>query len=110
MISAAGAGPDPIPYKQLNKPKLVNAIRYCLTPEVTEAAQDVANKMMHDRGVQAAVASFHKRLPRMTECDVLPEFPASWTYMKGKRQVHLSKVAAEILAENNALDPAKLKQ
>ncbi|KAJ6030987.1 hypothetical protein N7540_001719 [Penicillium herquei] len=109
MISAAKAGPEPIPYKQLNISNLVQAIRFCLTPEATHAAQGVANKMQQDQGVEAAVASFHRNLPRMTECDVLPQFPAFWRYKKGKRQYHLSKVAAEILAENHVLDPTKLK-
>ena len=109
MTSAAHAGPDPIPHKQLNVPNLVHAIRYCLTPEATHAAQDVANKMQQDQGVKAAVASFHRHLPRLTECELLPQFPASWRYKKGKRTYHLSKVAAEILAENHVLDPSKLK-
>ncbi|KAJ6026609.1 uncharacterized protein N7446_004791 [Penicillium canescens] len=68
MTSAAHAGPDPIPHKQLNIPNLVHAIRYCLTPEATRAAQDVANKMQQDQGVKAAVASFHRHLPHVTEC------------------------------------------
>ncbi|KAJ5724974.1 uncharacterized protein N7483_006331 [Penicillium malachiteum] len=109
MISAAEAGPDPIPYKQLNVSNLVQAIRYCLTPEATHTAQGVANKMQQDQGVEAAVASFHRNLPRVTECDVLPQFPACWRYKKGNRRYHLSKVAAEILAENHVLDPTKLK-
>ncbi|KAJ5727467.1 hypothetical protein N7493_005287 [Penicillium malachiteum] len=109
MISAARAGPDPIPYKELNISNLVDAIRYCLTPAATAAAQHIATKMRQDQGVAAAVASFHRHLPSMAKCDVLPQFQASWTYKKGKKRYHLSKVAAEILAENNALDPAKLK-
>lgn len=109
MVSAAEAGPDPIPHEQLSTPSLVHAIRYCLTPKATHAAQDIASKMQQEQGVKAAVASFHRHLPHLTECELLPQFTASWRYKRGKRRYHLSKVAAEILAENHVLVPSKLK-
>jgi hypothetical protein len=65
--------------------------------------------MRQDQGVKAAVASFHRHLPRLTECELLPQFPASWMYKRGKRRFYLSKIAAEILAANHVLHPEKLK-
>ncbi|KAJ9271916.1 CAZyme family GT1 [Paecilomyces variotii] len=110
MVSAARAGPDPIPQKLLSGPSLAQAIRYCLTPEAVQAARDIAIKMRGEDGVQAAVASFHRHLPQgLVECDILPQFPACWRYRKGKRRYRLSKIAAEILVEKNMLDHKKLK-
>lgn len=110
MIAAARAGPSPIPHKLLDVPTLVRAIRYCLTPEAVHAARDIAVKMQQEAGVKAAVASFHRHLPKgLIECDVLSQFPACWRYKQGRRSYHLSKVAAEILVENKILDPKKLK-
>ncbi|KAJ5752138.1 hypothetical protein N7520_009055 [Penicillium odoratum] len=109
MISAARAGPDPIPHKQLNISRLVQAFRYCLTPQAIRAAQVIASGMQQEDGVKAAVASFHKHLPRLVACELLPQLPASWKCKKGKKRYYLSKVAAEILVENNLLDVKKLK-
>ncbi|KAJ5088860.1 hypothetical protein N7456_012476 [Penicillium angulare] len=109
MISAARAGPDPIPYKQLNVSNLVHALRYCLTSEARQAAHIIANKMQKEEGVKAAVASFQRHLPHFAECALLPQFPACWRYKKGKRRLYLSKVAAEILIENGMIETKKLK-
>ena len=110
MVSTAGAGPDPIPYKQLKVAALGQAVRFCLTPEAVRSAQGIAAKMRQDDGVKTAVASFHRNLPQdLVECDLLPEFPACWRYRLGKKRLRLSKIAAEILVEKNLLDVIKLK-
>ncbi|KAJ5170112.1 uncharacterized protein N7500_002895 [Penicillium coprophilum] len=110
MVSAAGAGPDPIPYKHLKVTALVQALRFCLTSEAVRSAKSIAAKMQQDEGVKTAVASFHRNLPQgLVECDLLPKFPACWRYRLGKKEYHFSKVAAEILAERNLLDVKKLK-
>lgn len=110
MVSAAGAGPDPIPYKQLKVATLAQAVRFCLTTEAVRSAQGIAAKMQQDEGVKTAVASFHRNLPQgLVECDLLPEFPACWRYRLGKKRFRLSKIAAEILVEKNLLDVKNLK-
>ncbi|KAJ6190941.1 hypothetical protein N7519_000962 [Penicillium mononematosum] len=110
MVSAAGAGPDPIPYKQLKVATLAQAVKFCLTPDAVRSAQGIAAKMQLDEGVKTAVASFHRNLPQsLVGCDLLPEFPACWRYRLGKKRFRLSKIAAEILVENNLLDVKKLK-
>ncbi|OQE14800.1 hypothetical protein PENFLA_c035G07213 [Penicillium flavigenum] len=110
MVSAAGAGPDPIPYKQLKVATLAQAVKFCLTPKAVRSAQGIAGKMQQDEGVKTAVASFHRNLPQgLVECDLLPEFPACWRYRLGKKRFCLSKIAAEILVEKNMLDVKKLK-
>ncbi|CAI7674501.1 unnamed protein product [Penicillium discolor] len=110
MVSAAGAGPDPIPYKQLNVNALAHAVRFCLTPEAVRSAQGIAAKMEKEKGVKTAVESFHRNLPKgLVECDLLPQFPAVWRYRLDKKRFRLSKVAAEILVEKDLIDVKKLK-
>lgn len=102
MIAAAGAGPKPIPHKELSVTNLANAIRYCLSDEAIGAAASIARKMQSESGVQAAARSFHANLPAESlQCDLLPGFPAVWSYKKGRRRLKLSKLAAEVIRSEN---------
>ena len=47
MIHKAGAGPEPIPQKELSTEKLVEAIKFAISPEAKEAATTFAQKI-HD--------------------------------------------------------------
>jgi hypothetical protein len=116
MVAAAGAGPAPIPQKQLNATNLAEAIRFCLTSEASDAAQRMAAQMRSENGVARAVASFHANLPldRM-RCDVQPHLAAAWCLKSktesGHRQIKLSKEAAEILlAESRVKKLTHLKR
>ncbi|KAF6843733.1 UDP-glucose,sterol transferase [Colletotrichum musicola] len=98
MVANAGAGPRPIPHRQLNAENLAKAIRYCLSPQAVTAAQAIAAKMGSERGVKAAVDSWWKQLPReRMQCDLVPSQPAAWVYNKSKKPIKLSKMAAEVL-------------
>ncbi|KGO62065.1 UDP-glucuronosyl/UDP-glucosyltransferase [Penicillium expansum] len=110
MVSAAGAGPNPIPYKDLKIESLAHGVRFCLTPEAVRSAQEIAVKMKREDGVKTAVASFHRNLPKgLVECDLLPGSPAVWRCRLGKKRFCLSKLAAEILVEKNLVEVKKLK-
>lgn len=102
MIAAAGAGPSPIPQKQLTLENLADAVRLCLKPVVKEAAQNIAERMASERGVEAAVQSFHANLPLETmQCPLMPTSVASWLYKKNNMK--LSKLAAQLLIENGSI-------
>ncbi|KAJ6163999.1 Sterol 3-beta-glucosyltransferase [Penicillium chermesinum] len=111
MVSKAGAGPDPIPHAELTAENLANAMQFCLTPEAAAAAQGIAAKMQHETGVATAVNSFHRNLPldRM-RCSIMPNQPAVWEYKKGKQSLTLSKVAVNILVENNKIEVSRLER
>lgn len=110
MVAAAGAGPSPIPHKDLNVDTLAEGIRYCLTERATTAASTIAIKMGSEIGVQAAVSSFHRHLPlELLPCDICPGQTAVWSYSTGYRKVKISKLAAAQLIAQNLLDPKKLK-
>ncbi|KAK8159043.1 hypothetical protein BKA80DRAFT_344774 [Phyllosticta citrichinensis] len=99
MVAAAGAGPSPIPHRQLDSWILAEAITYCLTPEASDAAQGIAAKMRADNGAENAVHSFHAHLPlERIQCDLIPNRPAFWLYKKGKTRMKLSKLAAGLVA------------
>lgn len=110
MIAKAGAGPEPIPHASLKPELLASAIQFCLTPEASAAAQEIAIKMQADSGVTAAVDSFHRHLPldRM-RCSIMPDQVAVWRYKDGKQRLILSKTAAEILIEHNKIDSQNIK-
>jgi len=98
MVHTSGAGPAPIPFKQLNTQNLADAIRFCLTPEASTAAQQIADKMARESGVRRAVASFHANLPmKNMRCDILSNLPAVWLYERKGKSMKLSKMAAEML-------------
>lgn len=111
MVAAAGAGPKPIPQKQLNSTNLAEAIRFCLSPEASEAAMGLADQMASESGVRRAVASFHANLPLDTmRCDISPNRPACWTLKKGGRTMKLSKAAAGIIVDNSKVEWSDLKR
>jgi len=110
MVANAGAGPSPIPYKALRVQNLAEAIQYCLTEEALHSATNIASKMRTESGVQTAVDSFHRGLPQeLLKCDILEGQSAVWTYKRGRRQIKLSRVAAQILSEHLKLDLKKLE-
>ncbi|KAL6406718.1 hypothetical protein AUP68_09521 [Ilyonectria robusta] len=110
MVAAAGAGPKPIPQKSLTVETLAAAIRFCLTPEAADAAQEIAAKMKTESGVKAAVSSFHANLPtRYLECDILKGYPAAWAFKKGRTRITLSKVAAEILSTHLKIEFSRIQ-
>ncbi|GKT83915.1 sterol glucosyltransferase [Colletotrichum tofieldiae] len=101
MVAIAGAGPKPIPHKQLNAQNLADAIRFCLTPEAAAAAGKVAAKMKTENGVATAAKSFHANLPlEILQCDIFPDQPAVWEFKRGKKHMKLSKRAAGVLLDH----------
>lgn len=118
MVAAAGAGPKPIPQKQLNDQNLAAAIKYCLSPEAARAASDMSAKIRAENGIKMAVESFHKQLNlrygTLQQCDILPDQPAVWKFKAPKSSMgppvlRISKLAAEVLNQRGDLDKGKLK-
>jgi hypothetical protein len=63
MISNAGAGPAPIPPKQLNAKVLAEAIAFTQSETAQNAAQRMGEIIRSENGVERGVASFHRHLP-----------------------------------------------
>ena len=110
MVAAAGAGPKPIPQKQVSVDRLVDAIRFCQSDEARKAAAALSAQIKREDGVQAAVRSFHASLPlEKLKCDFLPERPACWHMRLGGQRFKMSRTAAEILIRDSGLTPENLK-
>ncbi|KAF9874750.1 sterol glucosyltransferase [Colletotrichum karsti] len=114
VVANAGAGPLPIPQKELTVERLSTAIQFCLSPEANQAVSRVADVMRQERGVDAAVASFHRNIPATSlTCDFLPDQPAAWTYetksKSGRKHLKISNQAASYLIEAKKLKANDLK-
>lgn len=110
MVAAAGVGPNPIPYKFLTADSLATSIQFCLSPEVKKPANTIAQKLRASSGVRNAVRSFHAQLPMVQiRCDILCDQPAVWSYKHRGRELKLSGITAEILAQYLKIDRKKLK-
>ena len=104
IIARAGAGPIPIPHKQLTVDKLSDAIEMALKPSTQKQAQIIGDKMQKESGVRDAVRSFHKHLDVKTlRCSMCPSRPAVW-HLK-HTDIGLSAFAAAVLVEAGRIKP-----
>ena len=111
MVAAAGAGPKPIPQKQLTTQNLAEALRFCLSEKAQSAAEYMAAKMKAEFGIQDAASSFHAMLPvDAMRCDLIHGESASWTYKNSRKLLKLSGLAAEILIRNSEIRPDQLER
>ncbi|ETS85123.1 hypothetical protein PFICI_03148 [Pestalotiopsis fici W106-1] len=101
VVNAAGAGPPPLPYESLTSQRLAQAIEFCLLPTTREAASVLACKIAAEDGVQNAVDSFHRSLPKeLLQCDFFPEETAVWSYGRGRKQVKMCRGVALVLRQH----------
>lgn len=112
MIHKAGAGPEPIPHKQLTVAKLTDAITFAISPSAKTAAREMAGRirsevgsylllgshlrltsMFIQDGVRQGVDSFYKHLPLLyMRCDLDPSRVAVWWSTEHVRGMVLSSI------------------
>lgn len=110
MVAGAGAGPMPIPQRELTTESLSEAISYCLSNEAARAAAVIAQKMQSEVGVEAAARSFHRNLPiKNMPCEVIPHLSAAFYFNKGKDKIKLSSLVTEVVFSKAAKDAKYLK-
>ncbi|KAK8041791.1 Sterol 3-beta-glucosyltransferase [Apiospora rasikravindrae] len=112
MIGTAGAGPEAVPYKQLDVDKLADGIKFCLTDKAREGAQKIAKSIEAEGdGAKNAVKSFHNHLAFSGEesmrCSILSDRVAVWKVKD--TSIKLSAVAADILVEKGLLSWRRLR-
>lgn len=108
MVARAGAGPLPIPYKQLTADKLAAAIEEALKPETLAKAQELGAKIKEENGCEVGGKAFHDRLDvDSLRCSLAPSRVAIWRVKR--TQTRLSALAATVLANEGLLDFADLK-
>ena len=107
IVARAGAGPVPIPHKQLTVEKLREAIETALKPSTRDKAQEIAKKMEKESGVRDGVRSFHRQLDiKSLRCLVCPSRPAVW-HLK-RTNIGLSAFAAAVLVDLGRVKPEDL--
>lgn len=108
MTARAGAGPLPIPYKQLTADKLAAAIVDALKPETLAKAQELGAKIKEEKGTEEGGKSFHDHLNvDSMRCSLAPHRVAVWTVKR--TETNLSALAANVLASENLISFADLK-
>ncbi|KAH9483618.1 Sterol 3-beta-glucosyltransferase UGT80A2 [Psilocybe cubensis] len=108
MIHKAGAGPKPIPHKELSVHKLRDAITFAVSPAAKEAAKAMAQKIYEDDGVRKGVESFYRHLPLLNmRCDLDPSRVAIW--WSDDLCLKLSALAAQTLADAKLISLQTLK-
>ncbi|SMY23427.1 unnamed protein product [Zymoseptoria tritici ST99CH_1A5] len=108
MVARAGAGPDPIPNKELTADKLADGIKVCLEPQSQERAHELAASIATEKGSDLGAQSFHQFLDvDKMRCSLAPSRPAVWRIKR--TQARLSAMAACTLAQEGLLDFNDLK-
>ncbi|KAF9533640.1 glycosyltransferase family 1 protein [Crepidotus variabilis] len=98
MIHKAGAGPEPIPQKDLNIEILRDAITYAISPPAKEAAARLSRKILSEDGARKGAESFYRHLPLLNmRCDLDPTKVAIW--WSQEHFMKLSSLAAQVLVD-----------
>ncbi len=108
MVAKAGAGPVPVPYKQLTADKLAESILEALKPKTLQRAQELGARIGSEKGTEIGAESFHKKLDIDTlRCTLCPSRAAVWRVKR--TTVRLSAFAATTLANEGLLEFSDLK-
>ena len=108
MVARAGAGPSPIPHKELTAEKLADGIMEALKPETLERAKELGERIREERGCENGAASFHTQMNvDRLRCLMAPNRPAVWRVRtKGLKRdvIRLSAFAATVLGNEGVID------
>lgn len=108
MVEKTGAGPAPIPCKQLTSHKLSAAIHLALQPHMVETARLLQDAVGTERGCDNGAAIFHVNLPlEDMRCSLVPGRTAVWRSKRSK--IRLSAFAATVLERAGLIRYADLK-
>ncbi|KAL3248382.1 hypothetical protein ABHI18_012054 [Aspergillus niger] len=108
LVAQNGAGPPPIPIRNLTADRLASAINFCLKPDTAEKAQKLGENIRAEDGACSAVDSFHQQLDtQRLQCALCPDRPAVWR-IKSTR-ILLSAFAATVLVVEKKLNPKDVK-
>ena len=108
VIYRAGAGPQPIPFKELTAAVLADTITAAMQPDIRRNASRLGDRMRQEQGPKKGMQSFHDQLPLVAiQCALAPARAAVWQHRKiGTR---LSAMAASALTKDRLVDFDDLK-
>lgn len=108
MCARAGAGPNPIPFKELTVDKLIEGIKFALGDGAKRAAEKLSLRISKEDGVRNAIDGFHRLLPlKKMRCCIFPEKVATWSVPT--LNLRISSQVAGVLNKERKLDLKKLK-
>lgn len=103
MVARAGAGPNPIAYKDLTSDVLADSIRKAQLPETISKAREMSERIEHETGCENGAQSFHQHLDLdQLRCQLCPTRAAAWRVRD--TEIRLSPFAAAVLGRENLLD------
>ncbi|KAF4332436.1 udp transferase [Fusarium beomiforme] len=104
MIERAGAGPAPLPFKDITAEKLAANILFALKPAVSKAAQRMAHAITQENGARNTAMDFLDRLGiEDLRCDLCPDRLAIWQHKS--TGIHLSGFAMSCLVDKGLIHP-----
>lgn len=77
MIHRAGAGPAPIPQKQMTVENLADAFKYAVSEDASTAAKKMGEQIRAENGEEKGVECFHRHLPLKNMRYVCSSLPPS---------------------------------
>lgn len=102
MIYRAGAGPEPVPYKNLTDEVLAESIKRALEPDIQASVKAMSEKIAGENGAEDAAASFSNSVGYDNmRCLICPDTVAVWRVKK--TNLRLGHLAATTLADYKAL-------
>lgn len=108
MVAKAGAGPAPIPSKNLNAESLAQAITEAIQPPCVQKAKELSARISEESGSESGAESFHYELEvDRLRCQLSPRRAAVWRIRR--TNFRLSTFAATVLAHEKLLDFRELK-
>ncbi|KAL6915286.1 hypothetical protein FSST1_006781 [Fusarium sambucinum] len=112
IVSEAGVGPPPIPYKDLDEHHLSAGIKYCLSETAQLAAIEIAARITEEgEGADNAVDHFFRKLNPIActsmQCSIFQDRVAVWQVKRTK--IKLSALAATILVDHGLLTWKQLR-
>jgi hypothetical protein len=102
-IWRAGAGPQPIPHRELTVENLNEALNVAAQVEVHQRAEMISKGITAETGSVSAARSFLAQLPASKmSCHLMPSRVAAWEHKT--LGLRLSALAATVLHKQNAID------
>jgi hypothetical protein len=104
IVARAGAGPEPIPFKELTSQNLAAGIQEALGEKAQNRARQIGENMRSENGVQNAVQSFHQHMDvEALRCSICPDRPAVWWLRHS--HIKLSAYAISVLVHTGHVKP-----
>lgn len=107
VIEKTGAGPHPLPGKDITADDLAEAFKFVHTPKAKAAAERIRDAILKEHGCDDALEAFHQHLPtsRMRS-DLESTYVAC--YRLKEHQIQISRRVAQVLVLSGRIDESQL--